>query len=215
MSHERAEESVTEWIAQLQANDQVVAQRIWERYMERLVRLARRKLRDSPRRVVDEEDIALEAFDAFLRGMRENRFARLDSRDDVWQILVMLTERKAIGQLRQSRAAKRGRGLIRGESAFESAGDVDGRPRGIGQILDAEPTPEFAMEFADLTVTLLRHLEDDSVRAVARGLLAGLSQEELARQLDCSVRSIQRKLARIRATWDHVFRTEIEEEPSP
>ena len=43
---------------------------------------------------------------------------RLDDRGDLWQVLVMLTKRKAIGLLRREQAAKRGGGQVRGESAL-------------------------------------------------------------------------------------------------
>ena len=87
--------------------------------MERLIRLASRKLGDLPRRVADEEDVVLSAFNDFLRGVEDGRFTRLDDRDDLWQVLVMLTERKAIGLRRHDPGEKRGGGQVRGESAVE------------------------------------------------------------------------------------------------
>jgi hypothetical protein len=54
--------SVSCWLEGLKEGDSDAAGALWERYCERLVRLARRKLRQSSRRVADEEDIALSAF---------------------------------------------------------------------------------------------------------------------------------------------------------
>ncbi len=76
--------------------------------------MASRKLGDLPRRVADEEDVVLSAFHDFLRGVEEGRFTRLDDREDLWQVLVMLTERKAIGLRRKTQAEKRGGGQVRG-----------------------------------------------------------------------------------------------------
>ena len=42
--------SVTVWIGHLKAGDHAAAQRLWERYFRKLVRLARARLRDAPRR---------------------------------------------------------------------------------------------------------------------------------------------------------------------
>ena len=39
-----ATESVTEWLGMLKAGDAVVGQQLWQRYVERLLRLASRKL---------------------------------------------------------------------------------------------------------------------------------------------------------------------------
>ena len=44
----------------------------------------------------DEEDVALSAFDSFFRSAEQGRFPRLSDRDDLWQILVLVTTRKAV-----------------------------------------------------------------------------------------------------------------------
>src|SRR5215471_8456034 len=92
--------SVTTWIEQLCAGDRAGAQRLWERYFPRLVGLARKKLQGLPRRSADEEDVALSAFDSFCRGAERGCFPRLENRDNLWALLVVITARKAI-DLRQ------------------------------------------------------------------------------------------------------------------
>ena len=73
---------VTQWIVQLADGDEAAAERIWSRYFDRLVRVARDKLRCSRRRAADEEDVVLSAFNSFCRGLRADRFPRLDDRRD-------------------------------------------------------------------------------------------------------------------------------------
>ncbi len=86
--------SVTLWLDQLKAGESAAAGQLWQRYVERLIRLASRKLGDLPKRVADEEDVVLSAFHGFLQGVEDGRFSRLDDRDDLWQVLAMLTERQ-------------------------------------------------------------------------------------------------------------------------
>src|SRR5262245_39443366 len=100
-------ESVTHWINQLKAGDHAAAQNLWERYCQRLVGLARKKLRDRPRRVTDEEDVALSAFDSFCRAAKRGRFSQLHDRDDLWQLLVLIAERKVIKLVSHERRRKR------------------------------------------------------------------------------------------------------------
>ena len=100
--------SVTIWIHQLRAGNSLAAQKIWEAYYYRLVCLARGKLRTMPRRGADEEDIALSAFDSFFRGVERGRFPKLDDRDDLWQVLLLITERKAFDLLAHRGPAKTG-----------------------------------------------------------------------------------------------------------
>ena len=83
--------SVSHWIVQLKAGNQAAAQELWEDYFQRLVRLARRRLRGRSRRAADEEDVALSAFDSFCRGAEQGRFPRLTDRDNLWRLLVVIT----------------------------------------------------------------------------------------------------------------------------
>src|SRR3954463_13568021 len=84
------EGSVTVWLGDLKAGGDEAVQPLWERYFERLVILARQRLRDAPRAVADEEDAALSAFDSFCRSVQGGRFPRLGDRDDLWRILVVI-----------------------------------------------------------------------------------------------------------------------------
>ena len=77
------EGSVSLWLDKLRAGDRAAAQPLWEHYFQRLVGLARKKLHDLPRRAVDEEDVALSAFDSFYRGAEQARFPSLHDRDDL------------------------------------------------------------------------------------------------------------------------------------
>jgi DNA-directed RNA polymerase specialized sigma24 family protein len=112
--------SVTRWLGALKAGDPDAAQRLWERYFADLVRLARARLRRAPRAAEDEEDVALSAFDSFCTAATQRRFPRLDDRDDLWRVLVTLTERKAADLRRRRRRQKRGGGRVAPEADLET-----------------------------------------------------------------------------------------------
>src|SRR3954447_6495601 len=86
--------SVTCWLDGLRLGDDAAAQWLWEGYFARLVGMARKKLRGRRPRAADEEDVALSAFDSFCRGAEAGRFPRLNDRDDLWQVLVLLYRRR-------------------------------------------------------------------------------------------------------------------------
>lgn len=195
------EESVTTWLGGLKAGRTDSAEKLWNRYVERLVRLARRKLGRGPRRVADEEDVVLAAFTGFLAGVADGRFVKLDDRDDVWQVLVMLTERRAIGQRKHQLARKRGSGKVRGESVFMGLeGDGSYQP-GLAQEAAHEPTPEFAVEMTDMLRHLIDSLPDDVRRQIVLGKLAGQTHEQIAEELGVGVRTVERKWGIIRDKW--------------
>ena len=199
------ENSVTQWLAALRSEHSIAAQRIWERYVEKLARLARKKLGRVSRRAADEDDVVQEVFADFLQGVQQRRFERLHDRNDLWQILTMLTERKAIGLVRRETATKRGRGQTLGESAFDKPAVEASAPPGIGQVAGREPDPEFAAEVADTLRHLMQELGDDRLRALARDNLAGYSQEEMAQRNGIALPTVQRKLKLIRETWKREF----------
>ena len=190
-------ESVTEWLHQLKNGEQDAAHQLWSRYVERLVRLATRKLKNSPRGAADEEDAVIEAFTAFMAGVEAGRFQELEDRDDLWKILVMLTDRRANDLLRSQLAKKRGGGNVRGGSAFAhpSSGVA------AAEFLDAQPTPAFAAETQDQLEVLLGKLDDGQLRRIAILKMSGNSNQEIAEQLSKSISSVERKLRLIREIW--------------
>src|SRR5262245_39142835 len=109
-----AQGSVTHWLTQLKMGDAEAAQPLWERYFEKLVRMAHRKLQASsrPRTIEDEEDVALSAFHSFCEAVQRGSFPRLDDRDDLWRVLICVTARKAIDQMERHAAQKRGGGRV-------------------------------------------------------------------------------------------------------
>jgi DNA-directed RNA polymerase specialized sigma24 family protein len=190
---------VTGWVRRLEAGDREAARGLWEGYYRRLVGLARQKLRDVPRRAADEEDVALSAFDSFCRGAERGRFPRLEGRDDLWHLLVVITVRKAADLRVAARRKKRGGGKVRGESALDGPDGDAGR--GLEQIVGTEPTPEFAASVAEQCRALLEALRTDALRSVAVWKMEGLTNPEIAGRLGCSLATVERKLALIRDVW--------------
>ena len=180
-------ESVTVWLESLKAGDTAAAATLWRRYFKALVSLARDRLRGAPRAVADEEDAALNAFDSFVRGASRGRFPRLDDRDDLWRLLVVITDRKALDQVQHERRRKRGDGRVVGMAESD---ETDHPGRGATSVADGTPTPEFAAMVADECRVLLGRLRDDSLRRVALLRMEGFTNEEAADRIGCSLRTI-------------------------
>jgi RNA polymerase sigma factor (sigma-70 family) len=192
--------SVTHWLDLLKAGEPAAAQRVWELYFERLVRLARHRLAGVPRRAADEEDVAQSAFLSFCLSAQAGRFPQLKDRDDLWQLLVVLTARKALALARRERRQKRGGGKVVAASDLDDPKKPAEEPA-IAQIIGREPTPEFAAQFAEECERLLTSLGNDELRAVALRKMEGDTNEEIAHKLGCVPRTIERRLRIIRALW--------------
>ena len=186
--------SVTHWIVQWRLGNAVAAQELWERYYANLVRLAQKRLRGTSMRVADEEDVVQSAFASFCGRMEKGDFPRLHDRDDLWRLLVVITARKAIDCLRRDKALKRG-GSFAKEQSDPVGIDVEG-------IVSNEPTPEFAIQTAETLRDLLAYLPTQSVRDLALKKMEGFTNEEVAAELGCSLRTVERRLKLIRSLWE-------------
>lgn len=181
-------ESVTHWLRQLTTeNDSAAQQRLWNRYFARLTALARSRLAGAPQRDADEEDVVLSAFNSFFSAAKAGRFPELHDRSGLWPLLVTITARKAINQVKRQQAKKRSR------SSEEEMADVS-------LLVGNEPTPQFAMEVAEQMQRSLGQL-DNELRKIATMKLEGFANAEIADHLGVVERTIVRKLARIRLAW--------------
>jgi DNA-directed RNA polymerase specialized sigma24 family protein len=182
--------SITHWFEELRSGDQTAAARLWDRYFPRLVSLARARLQGASRRFADEEDVALSVFDSFCRGA--DRFS-FEDRDDLWQLLVTITVRKAHDAVAHERRQKRGEGRVLDEAASAASG-LDG-------VVGREPPPELAVLVAEELQYLLAKLGNPVLQSLATMKMEGYSEAEMAQRLGCTERSVRRKLQLIRLTW--------------
>jgi RNA polymerase sigma factor (sigma-70 family) len=191
--------SVSHWILALKDGDSAAAQPLWERYYKQLVALASKKLNSARRRVADEEDVVQNAFHSFFRAVDQGRFPQLEDRDSLWRLLVVITANKAIKQLEHEGRKKRGGGTAVNRVVQHSL--VPNDQATLVQCVGAEPSPDFAAQVAEEYRRLLDVLGDDSLRRVAVWKMEGYGNDEIARLLDCSLRTVGRKLESIRFLW--------------
>ena len=175
--------SVTTLIKRLAAGDGDAAGPLWDLYFRRMVTLAAGRL---PGRKSDAEDVALSAFFQFCKAATDQRFARLAGRDDLWHLLVILTARKAIDWRKHYSAQKRG-------------GPTGELP---DEVVSPDADPALAVVVSDEIRNLFEKLDSDELRDIAQLKLDGYTSEEIAARLNCTVRTVCRRLALIRDIWE-------------
>ncbi len=114
--------SITGFFERLRAGEAEAARRLWERFLPRLRRLAQMTLAGRPQRVADADDAMLSAFASFWQRAERGDLRGPFDRDDLWNLLGLITVRKALKQVRRERAEKRGGGRVRGESELTGPG---------------------------------------------------------------------------------------------
>jgi DNA-directed RNA polymerase specialized sigma24 family protein len=182
------------WIHRLRAGEREVVQKLWQGYSRRLVGLARLHLRKLPRRAADDEDVALFAFTSFILGAEKSIFSQLETGDDVWQLLVLITRRKAINLIASEGRGKRDYRRVRTEEG-------DGNGSLLDEVPGQERDPALAAESDEECQRLLACLPDEELRQIALCKMEGYTNEEIAGRFDLGLATVGRRLAAIREAW--------------
>jgi RNA polymerase sigma factor (sigma-70 family) len=201
--------SVTLWIHEMRQGDSAAAEALWQRYFPQLVRLARKKLHGLPRRMADEEDVALSVMSRFYQASQEGRYPDLADRDSLWRLLLQITTQRVIDLRRHENRQRRGGGqaLLN----LDGPADADIDPALVLQALDDTPSPEFAAMMAEECQRLLEDLHDADLRTIAMAKMEGAENAEIAAQLNCSLRTVERRSSLIRDKWKHHWMQEKHE----
>src|SRR5271155_2547013 len=137
-------------------------------------------------------------FKSFCLRQQRGEFD-LAGRDELWKLLVTITLRKARNAAKAQRAEKRDvfrEQTLSGGDGKDSAGWVLEH-----QIEFADPSPLEAVVLNEALERRLQALADPELRKIALWRLDGHLNREIAGRLDCTERSVERKLARIRSLW--------------
>jgi RNA polymerase sigma factor (sigma-70 family) len=194
-------DDVTGWIEKIRTGDEDAAQLLWDRYAEDIMDVARRTMKDAPKRVEDEEDVAVIAFKSLLAGIVAGRFPELDRREQLWRLMIVITTRKAAASIEKASRQKRGGGKVRGDSAMIEPDES--LSAGFDRLPSEKPTPQVAAAIADEAQNLLATLDETSQR-IAALKMEGYTHEEVAEKLGVNVRTVERRLKAIREQWQKI-----------
>lgn len=189
--------SVTRLVPQLRAGERDAVAALWERYYEPLVRVAAARMNAARCRATGPEDVAQDTILEFAKLVAgedgEKRFPRLNTRQNVWSVLVCLAARAAFDH---NTKVERQAGILGGGSAL---GDVG--PAGFP---DAAPPPEFVLAVNELFALLDVPTRPDlsaELQRVARLLMDGHTQTEIAKLMGFSERTVGLRVALVRRIW--------------
>jgi len=199
--------SVSRWINALKEGQPAAADALWRRYYERVVAIARRRLQSGPQQSVeDAEDVAVSAFYSLCAGAARGQFQQLTDRVDLWQLLAAITVKKALSQRQRYGRLKRGGGqIILGQTAAEPDDKaIHDEPDALASVLSKAPSPESAAIIQEQFQKLLDALEDATLCQIALWRMDGLSNAEIAEKMGCVLRTVERKIERIRLIWEEI-----------
>jgi RNA polymerase sigma-70 factor (ECF subfamily) len=169
--------------------DQDAARQIVERYVDRLLLLARGRISQRLASRVDAEDIVQSVFRTFFLRVKDGQFVFADQ-DDLCKLLVRITLHKTLRQVAFHKAAKR-------DPSHETDQGEHHREQ-LMALLDGDPTPEATVAFVDQLEHFLAQLLPQE-RQILEMRLQGYSNDEIAKKLGVYDRKIRRVIEHIRA----------------
>ena len=166
--------------------DQDAARQLRDRYVDRLLQLAQRRLSQRYASRVDAEDIVQSVFRTVFLRLREGRFV-FEEQDDLCKLLVKITVHKTLRQVAFHKAAKR--------DPHQETDQGEHHREQLLAVLDRGPTPEAEAAFNDQLEHLLSQLKPEE-QTILELRLQGYKSEEIAKQLNVSDRTVRRILER-------------------
>lgn len=186
-----AEQTSAELLDELRDGSESAAEIVFDRYVDRLTRLARGRLSGRLARRIDAEDVVQSAWRSFFVAARNGRF-ELPHRGDLWRLLVRITLHKLSRQSARHQAERRSFKREQYDHGLES---TDRFP--TVDFTDRNPTPDEAVALADELEKLFAQLSAPG-RQVLELRLQGVQIAEIAERVSRSERTVGRMLADVR-----------------
>ncbi len=163
------------------------ATELFDRYCERLMKLARRRIGQRMTSRVDPEDVIQSAFRTFFVRVKNDEFT-FEGENDLFKLLVRLTVHKTLRQVAFHRAAKRNPELECGHGS--TAQEM------LQQLSTGEQAPDVEVTLLDEFERFMKQLPEFD-RRVLEMRLQGYSTTEIAAELKSYDRKIRRVIERI------------------
>ena len=115
-------------------------------------------------------------------------------RNDLWQVLVVITARKAYQPLGDEAWRTPAGGIVLRESQLDEGA-------ALGRIIGREPSPAFGVTGGRGIPVLWDLLGTEELRSIALWKMEGYTNEESAAKLGSVARTVERRLRAIRSMW--------------
>lgn len=179
-----AEDSFNRWMAGVRAGKQDAIAKVFNRFVNRLIALARTRLDTRIRQKEDPEDVVQSVFRSFFRR-HANEEIDVRSEDSLWTVLTVIAVRKCANRNRHYQAECRDvRREIPGGSSSED-------PNVMWEPPARDPSPEEAVMLTETVEELMRRLTKTD-RQILELVLQGLNDSQISAQVGLAIRTVRR-----------------------
>ena len=171
-----------ELLRRWEQGDSRAARQVFDRYVERLLALARNRIGAKLGRRIDAEDVVQSAYRSFFVHAAGREYT-IEQSGDLWRLLADITLNKLYGQAEKHTAARR-------SIDREDAADASARPVAFQR----GPTPVEAIALAEQLHLVFERLSPIE-RTALTARLQGQANEQIAAAIGKSPRTVRRLLA--------------------
>ena len=189
MSEDRSFDNL---MARLRTGDNDAATRVFNRFANRLIELARRRLAPEVRQKLDPEDVLQSVFRSFFAHQAAGEIKDLEGWDSLWSWLVVITLRKCGKRMDYFFSERRD---VHREIPVELP-DEDEADSDSGHSSD-EPTPSEAAMLTETVEQLMSRFEGRH-RQILTLILQGHLVREISLKVGCTERMVYRVLDRVK-----------------
>lgn len=192
------DQSFDDLMARLRTGDQDAAAQVFARYGKQLIQLAWRQLGPKLRQKLDPEDVLQSVFRSFFSHQAAGEITGLESWDNLWGLLVVITLRKCRRQVKRFHYARRD---VQREIPVPA---VDPDSESQEEIPSDEPTPAEAAMLTE-TVEQLMDRMDPRQQEIFSLTLQGRTVPEISEELGCTERLAFRVLRRVKEVLEDMI----------
>lgn len=178
-----------ELVSRIQEGDDQAAQELFDRFLQRLIGLARKRLPKAVGRRMDPDDIVQSALRSFFVHARQGDYG-LQSSGELWRLLAAITVNKVRYHVRKSTAQKRS---VNSETSVSTGSMLGVDPAALAD----SPSVEQRVTFEDQLREVMSGRTPRQRRIILL-LLKGQFDKEIASEMGCTLRTVQRTKATFR-----------------
>ena len=181
---------------------------LWEHFADNIRHLARNRMPAGGLPVADDEDVAISVFRVFFDGIKDGRFEAVRSRSQTQALLNRLAIDKTIDLIRFHQA-KRRCPRIRQSNDEDDSSNKQESISFVQTIPDdfvdnKQRTAPTEVEWRDEAIRMIDSLSESTLKTIVVMRFLGYSNDEIASELGCVTRTVERKLNVIRRIWGSV-----------
>lgn len=189
--------SLTRLAQEVAAGNSEAESKLFERFFQIVLGLVDQKLGNLPRRVADQEDVALSVMRNMLCGIRDQQFKDLHNREDLWQIVWDLISKRSVDFKRSLTRHKHDFRREIHNCSLDDTGDSSAGDEFVLTTCDDEP--DFVLQ--EVWQHLMAMLDDPELREIGIRKHDGMSSSEIARDLGSTTSRVDFKWKVIRMKW--------------